>query len=121
MADVEHMAVRLTVSGTDGFTLESVNDMTRISRPPSELVRQAINRSHQYPDGLMLFLGTMFAPVEDRGKAGMGFTHHVGDTVTIGSRELGSLVNKVEYSDVIPEWTFGIMDLFRNLAGRGLG
>lgn len=120
MAEVEHMAVRLGVSGEDGFELESVNDMTRISRRPADLVGQAINRSHQYPDGFMLFLGTMFAPVTDRGEKGMGFTHHVGDLVMIRSEELGALINRVDYSDAITEWTFGIMALCRNLAARRL-
>lgn len=120
MAEVERMAVRLGIFGEDGFKLESVNDMTRISRRPADLVAQAMNRSHQYPDGFMLFLGTMFAPVKDRTEKGMGFTHHVGDLVTICSEELGALINHIDYSDAIPEWTFGIMDLYRNLAGRGL-
>ena len=118
--DVKRMAVRLMVRGEDGFVLESTNDMTRISRPPEDLAGQAMNRNHQYPDGFMLFLGTMFAPVKDRGAEGKGFTHHVGDVVTIRSDALGSLVNRVDHSDVIPEWRFGIMDLMRNLAARGL-
>lgn len=120
MADVERTEVSLSVSGTDGFTLSGTNDMSRISRKPAELVRQAINRSHQYPDGFMLFLGTMFAPVKDRGAAGLGFTHHMDDEVRISSPSFGALVNRVGRSDEIEPWTFGIGALMANLARRGL-
>ena len=94
--------------------------MSRISRRPADLVGQAINRSHQYPDGFMLFLGTMFAPVKDRGAPGLGFTHHLGDEVRISSPDLGALVNWVGRSDEIAPWTFGIGALMANLARRGL-
>jgi Fumarylacetoacetate (FAA) hydrolase family protein len=120
MAEVEKMVVRLNVSGTDDFALESENDMGRISRKSADLVGQAINDSHQYPDGFMLFLGTMFAPVTDRGAPGMGFTHRVDDRVKIHSEALGSLVNRVDYSDAIAKWQFGLSDLMHNLARRGL-
>lgn len=120
MADVERTEVSLSVTGNDGFTLSGTNDMSRISRKPTELVRQAINRSHQYPDGFMLFLGTMFAPVKDRGAPGLGFTHHMGDTVRIASPSFGALVNEVGRSDEIEPWTFGIGALMANLARRGL-
>lgn len=120
MADAERLEVSLSVSGEDGFTLSGTNDMSRISRKPSELVRQAINRAHQYPDGFMLFLGTMFAPVKDRGAPGLGFTHQMGDEVRISSPDLGALVNRVGRSDEIAPWTFGIGALMANLARRGL-
>ncbi len=120
MADVEKIAVSLSVTGADGFTLSGTNDMSRISRRPADLVGQAINRSHQYPDGFMLFLGTMFAPVKDRGAPGLGFTHHLGDEVRISSPDLGALVNWVGRSDEIAPWTFGIGALMANLARRGL-
>jgi fumarylacetoacetate (FAA) hydrolase family protein len=83
-------------------------------------VSQAIGAHHQYPDGFMLFLGTMFAPTQDRHGPGMGFTHEVGDVVSIGTPKLGLLVNRVGRSDAIAPWNFGIGDLMRNLAGRGL-
>ena len=120
MADVEKMEVRLTVKGDDGYLLDGTNDMSRISRRPEDLVKQTINRSHQYPDGVLLFLGTMFAPVQDRSVAGLGFTHHLKDEVRISSEKLGTLVNWVGRSDEIEPWAFGIGDLIVNLSKRGL-
>jgi fumarylacetoacetate (FAA) hydrolase family protein len=118
--DVRRTQVALTVTGTDGFTLEGSSDVGKISRDPEELVSQMIGRHHQYPDGAVLFLGTMFAPVKDRDAPGMGFTHHPGDVVTIAAEPLGALTNVVTTSDQAPEWTFGVADLMRNLARRGL-
>ncbi|TWI31279.1 fumarylacetoacetate hydrolase family protein [Paracoccus sulfuroxidans] len=120
LEDVARLKVSLTVLGEDGFHLEAASRMDLISRSPADLAGQAMNRSHQYPDGFMLFLGTMFAPVQDRDAPGRGFTHKPGDIVTIHAPELGRLINRVDYSDVIPEWKFGITDLMRNLALRGL-
>lgn len=94
--------------------------MREISRDPLELVGQTIGANHQYPDGFVLFLGTLFAPVQDRGAPGRGFTHAVGDRVTIRSPRLGSLVNRVNTSDRIAPWHFGLRALFSNLAARGL-
>ncbi len=94
--------------------------MSHISRPPAEIVRQMINPAHQYPDGAMLFLGTMFAPTRDRGAPGLGFTHRPGDRVTISSPALGRLVNEVQPCDAIEPWTFGTRALMENLAARGL-
>lgn len=118
--DVRRAEVTLTVEGTDGFTLGGRSSMREISRDPADLVAQTIGRHHQYPDGLMLFLGTMFAPIEDRDAPGQGFTHHIGDLVTIAAPGLGALVNTVALSTEAPEWTFGIAALMRNLARRGL-
>jgi len=118
--DVRRTRVSLNVTGTDGFVLEGSSDVGKISRDPQELVDQMIGRHHQYPDGAVLFLGTMFAPVKDRDAPGMGFTHHTGDVVTIAADTLGALVNLVTTSDKAPEWTFGVGDLMRNLAQRGL-
>jgi fumarylacetoacetate (FAA) hydrolase family protein len=112
--------LELTVTGPDGFTLKGHSSMKEISRDPEDLVRQTIGRHHQYPDGLMLFLGTLFAPVQDRDVPGEGFTHKIGDVVTIASRGLGSLRNTVRLSTECTEWTFGSRALMRNLAGRGL-
>ena len=94
--------------------------MKEISRDPEDLVKQTIGRHHQYPDGLMLFMGTLFAPTQDRDKAGEGFTHKIGDVVSISSEELGTLVNTVELSTECPEWTFGTKALMQNLATRNL-
>ena len=91
-----------------------------ISRDPLDLVTHAIGPNHQYPDGLVLFLGTMFAPTKDRFGPGQGFTHAVGDIVTIATPKLGALVNRVDHSDKIRPWTFGAGALMRNLARRGL-
>jgi fumarylacetoacetate (FAA) hydrolase family protein len=118
--DVRRTQVRLTVKGTDGFVLDGSSDVGKISRDPEDLVGQMIGRHHQYPDGAVLFLGTMFAPVKDRDAPGMGFTHHPGDVVTIAADMLGALVNVVTTSDQAPPWTFGVGDLMRNLAKRGL-
>jgi len=118
--DLRKTRVALTVTGTDGFILEGASDVGKISRDPQDLVSQMIGRHHQYPDGAVLFLGTMFAPVKDRDAPGMGFTHHPGDVVTIAAEKLGALVNVVTTSDRAPEWTFGVGDLMRNLAKRGL-
>lgn len=112
--------VSLRVHGADGFQMSASSHMAQISRDPEELVRQTINAHHSYPDGLMLFLGTMFAPTADRDAPGMGFTHRVGDMVEISTPALGRLVNRINHTDRIPPWNFGIADLLRNLAARGL-
>lgn len=120
MDDVRAAELDLTVEGEDGYTLNGHSSMKEISRDPEDLVAQTIGRHHQYPDGFVLFLGTLFAPVEDRDAPGQGFTHKTGDVVTIASPELGALVNTVRLSTECPEWTFGSGALMRNLAGRGL-
>jgi len=118
--DVRRAEVRLSVDGEDGFRLEAASAMARISRDPADLVAQTIGPHHHYPDGAVLFLGTMFAPVKDRDAPGQGFTHHVGDVVTIASEKLGALVNVVTTCDRAPPWRFGTAALMRNLARRGL-
>jgi fumarylacetoacetate (FAA) hydrolase family protein len=118
--DVRETVVRLDVRGADEFTLHGSSSMSQISRDPEDLVRQTMGSTHQYPDGAVLFLGTMFAPVQDRGAEGQGFTHHLDDIVAISAGRLGTLVNRVRTSDVCERWTFGIADLMRNLAARGL-
>jgi len=112
--------VSLQVHGVDGFHMRAASHMAQISRDPEELVRQTLNSHHDYPDGLMLFLGTMFAPTADREAPGQGFTHHIGDRVEISMPTLGRLVNRINHTDRVPPWTFGIADLMRNLAARGL-
>ena len=120
MDDVRKAELELTVEGMDGFVLKGQSSMKEISRDPLDLVRQTIGGHHQYPDGFMLYLGTLFAPVEDRDVAGEGFTHKVGDIVSISSPALGTLLNIVRLSTECPPWTFGAGALMRNLAGRGL-
>jgi fumarylacetoacetate (FAA) hydrolase family protein len=118
---VRNAEVRMLIEGMDdGFRLEGASFMREISRDPLDLVQQTCGPHHQYPDGFMLFLGTMFSPIQDRDGAGAGFTHHLGDRVTITSPALGSLVNHVQRSDQITPWTFGTRALFGNLARRGL-
>jgi fumarylacetoacetate (FAA) hydrolase family protein len=112
--------VALVVRGEDGFEMTGESPMEAISRSPENLVSQLRNRNHQYPDGAVLFLGTMFAPVKDRRGTGLGFTHEVGDRVEISTPKLGRLVNWVDRTDACPEWTFGTRALFANLARRGL-
>lgn len=92
--------------------------MREISRDPLDLVSQTIGDHHQYPDGFMLFLGTMFSPIQDRDGKGQGFTHHMDDRVTIATPALGALVNRVGRSDQLPPWTYGIRELMRHLARR---
>jgi fumarylacetoacetate (FAA) hydrolase family protein len=112
---VRELEVSLEVEGTDGFHLKDGSSMREISRDPLELVRQAIGPHHQYPDGLMLFLGTMFAPTQDRDQPGEGFTHHVGDIVRISALGLGMLTNRVNHCDAIAPWEFGIGQLLKHL------
>ena len=110
----------LTVQGPDGFRLDGHSSMAEISRDPENLVAQTMGRHHQYPDGIMLFLGTLFAPTEDREVPGEGFTHKLGDVVTIAAKGLGALQNTVALATECPEWRFGTRALMRNLAARGL-
>jgi fumarylacetoacetate (FAA) hydrolase family protein len=118
--DVRAADITLQVEGTDGFAVEGVSSMSRISRDPEELVAETLNRTHQYPDGVVLFLGTMFVPTKEREGGGGGFTHKEGDVVAIRAAKLGTLVNRVGRSDGTPEWTFGTRALMANLAARGL-
>ncbi len=118
--DVKTAVIALKVEGEDGFVLDGASSMAEISRSPEELVAAAIGPHHQYPDGLVLYLGTMFAPVKDRGDAGKGFTHHVGDVVTISSEKRGALVNRVRLSPDCPPWRYGASHLMRDLAKAGL-
>ncbi len=117
---VRAMELKLTVDGPEGYRLEGASSMSKISRDPADLVGEMINPNHQYPDGAVLFLGTLFAPVEDRDAPGMGFTHKVGDIVTVSSPELGALTNRIRHSSDCAPWTFGISHLMRHLASRGL-
>ena len=120
LADVRGCELAMRVEGPEGFTLAGTSSMAMISRDPLDLVAHAIGPNHQYPDGLVLFLGTMFAPTKDRFAPGQGFTHAVGDIVTIATPKLGALVNRVNHSDRIRPWTFGSGALMSNLARRGL-
>jgi fumarylacetoacetate (FAA) hydrolase family protein len=118
--DVRTATVTLTVDGADGHHLDGDSSMTQISRDPEDLVAQLLGPHHHYPDGAVLYLGTMFAPIQDRDADGQGFTHHVDDIVTVSTPTLGALVNRIRTSDTCEPWAFGIADLLRNLAGRGV-
>ncbi len=118
--DVRRCEVGLEVVGEEGFRLSGRSSMSLISRDPLELIGQTLSRHHQYPDGFALFLGTMFAPIEDRDVPGRGFTHKQGDVVRVFSERLGVLENKVTTCEAAPPWTFGLSALMRNLAARGL-
>jgi fumarylacetoacetate (FAA) hydrolase family protein len=120
LEDVGRLDVTLHVEGRDGFELTEVSSMSEISRPPSELLARTYGPHHQYPDGFALFTGTMFAPVADRDRAGEGFTHHVGDRVTISCPALGTLTNTVTTSERAPAWSAGIRTLMANLTARNL-
>ena len=118
---VREAEVSMLIEGQDdGFRLDGSSRMREISRDPLDLVAQTCGKHHQYPDGFMLFLGTMFSPIKDRDAKGGGFTHHLGDRVSISTPALGTLVNIVQRSDAIAPWTFGTRALFTNLARRGL-
>jgi len=116
--DVRACELSMRVEGPDGFALTGSSSMAMISRDPLDLVGQAIGANHQYPDGFMLFLGTMFAPTQDRLAPGQGFTHVIGDIVTVATPRLGALVNRVNRSDRIEPWTFGVRALMQSLARR---
>ena len=117
---VRQLEIRMEVQGEDGFRMDAINAMSAISRDPQIIVDQTIGKHHQYPDGFVLFLGTMFAPVIDRDEKGKGFTHKVGDVVRIATPALGTLVNRVNHSEAIQPWTFGLAAFMHNLARRGL-
>ena len=117
--DVNSMSVALEVDGPEGFVLRGASTMTKISRPPLDLVKATIGPHHQYPDGFVLFCGTVFAPTQDRDHKGSGFTHKHGDVVSVANPKLGALINTVRSTDQCPPWTFGVSDLMRNLAARG--
>ena len=118
--DVRRATISLVVEGEDNFRLEGGSSMARISRDPTDIAAQTIGANHAYPDGFVLLLGTMFAPVADRGAPGMGFTHKSGDIVTISTEKLGRLVNRMRPCEECERWTFGAGALMRNLAQRGL-
>ena len=118
--DLRRTRIEVEVSGSDGFHVEGNYSVSQISRDPLDLAGQALNRNHQYPDGLVLFLGTAFAPTQDRGEPGRGFTHKLGDVVTVRSPSIGALSNRINHCDRIAPWTFGVTELMRNLSERGL-
>lgn len=120
LSDASAVDVSLTVKGEDGFELNGSSSMSQISRTPQSLVEATIGRHHQYPDGLVLYLGTMFAPVQDRDGAGKGFTHKIGDVVTISAAGLGALQNRVNLSTKCPPWTYGASHLLRDLSAADL-
>jgi fumarylacetoacetate (FAA) hydrolase family protein len=120
LQDVRQAEVLLQVEGVDGFQLKGGSSMSKISRDPIELVDQMIGRDHQYPDGAVLFLGTMYAPIEDRAGNGQGFTHMIDDLVTVASSKLGALTNRMRLTSDCPPWTFGTRQLMRHLARHGL-
>ena len=118
--DMKSAHISLKVEGKEGYILNGSSSMSEISRDPEDLVRQTIGKHHQYPDGFMLFLGTLFAPTEDRDVVGEGFTHKIGDKVTISEPNLGELINYVNLSTACPQWEFGIAAMIKNLSQRGL-
>jgi fumarylacetoacetate (FAA) hydrolase family protein len=118
IGDVRRCDLAMQVTGPDGFVMKGASSLSQISRDPLDLVGQAIGANHQYPDGFVLFLGTMFAPTQDRHGPGLGFTHEVGDVVTVSTPRLGTLANRVNTSDKVAPWTYGIGALMHDLARR---
>lgn len=118
--DVNSMDIALEVEHEDGFHLKGSSNMRKISRSPESLAKATLNKHHQYPDGFVLFCGTVFAPTQDRGEKGQGFTHKHGDQVSVANPKLGVLFNTVRSTDQCPPWAFGVSHLMRNLVGRGL-
>ena len=120
MDDVRGLDINLNVTGLDGFVLDGFSSMRNISRDPESLVGHVVGKHHQYPDGFALFTGTLFAPTKDRYSSGQGFTHALGDVVSISTPKLGALINPVTYSETANPWTFGIWSLIANLQERKL-
>ncbi len=118
--DLRRTQIKVKVTGGNGYWLDGHSDIANISRDLLDLAGQAVNRTHQYPDGVMLFLGTQFAPTRDRDHTGKGFTHKLGDVVSIHAAAFGTLVNRVNHCHLATPWTYGVGDLMRNLARRGL-
>ncbi len=118
--DLRQAELSVKVAGLDQFVLDDKSSMAQISRDVTDLAKQTLSRNHQYPDGLVLYVGTMFAPIKDRGAPGMGFTHKIDDIVTIATPKLGALVNRVRLTTEVAPWTFGTTALMENLAQRGL-
>ena len=116
--DVRQADLHMVVQGPEGFVMQGASSISQISRDPLDLAAQAMGPYHQYPDGMMLFLGTMFAPTQDRHGPGQGFTHVVGDTVAVSTPLLGTLFNRVTTSDLAAPWTYGVRALMRDLARR---
>ena len=117
--DLRNCDLSMEVTGEDGYVLQGASSMSQISRDPADIAEQTIGRVHQYPDGFVLMLGTMFAPTEDRDTPGEGFTHKIGDIVSISTPSLGRLINRVDTSDKCEPWTFGVKAFMENLATRG--
>ncbi len=120
MDDLRQAELSVKVAGLDQFVLDDHSSMREISRDVTDLAKQTLSRNHQYPDGLVLYVGTMFAPIKDRGAPGMGFTHKIDDIVTVSTPKLGTLMNRVRLTTEVAPWTFGSRALMENLAGRGL-
>jgi fumarylacetoacetate (FAA) hydrolase family protein len=120
ITDVNTMDITLEVEGEDGFHLKGGSNMARISRSPTSLAAATLNKHHQYPDGFVMYCGTVFAPTQDRGEKGKGFTHHMGDLVSVANPHIGALINTVRRTDQCKPWEFGVSQLMRNLAERGL-
>lgn len=118
--DLRQAELSVKVTGVDQFVLDDKSSMREISRDVTDLAKQTLSRNHQYPDGLALYVGTMFAPIKDRGAPGMGFTHKIDDIVTIATPKLGALINRVKLTTEVAPWTFGATALMENLAQRGL-
>ncbi len=118
--DLRQAVVTVRVDGPDGFSLEGSSSLTKISRDLQDLSNQMIGKHHQYPDGAVLYTGTMYAPIKDRDAPGKGFTHKIGDIVTVSSPKLGAIINRMKSAYDCPPWTFGASHLMRNLAKRGL-
>jgi fumarylacetoacetate (FAA) hydrolase family protein len=116
--DVRKMEITLEVRGPEGFVLHGASSLTQISRDPADIVGQTINENHQYPDGFVLFLGTMFAPIQDRFAKGQGFTHVENDLVTVATPKLGRLTNRMRHSGDCEPWKFGLTELFAALMRR---
>lgn len=118
--DLLDIVISVEVKGRDGFSMRAESEVRQISRSFTELVSQTAGAHHQYPDGFVLLTGTVFVPIQDRDQDGKGFTHKIGDEVTIAAPELGTLLNSIQYSDRAPPWSFGVSDLIRNLSQRSL-
>lgn len=112
--DARSMEITLHVEGPEGYSLDGLNSVSALSRSFEDLIAATYGDHHQYPDGFALFTGTLFAPTEDRDTPGEGFTHKLGDVVTIRNQHLGALINRVGRCEELPQWSYGIRQLIHD-------
>jgi len=120
LPNVQGMNLTYAFEGADDAVFTDTGSMDQIGRGLITLARQVVNEHHGYPDGVALFTGCMFKAPSSRGASDTPFTHQVGDVVIIKASPLGTLINRVNTTDKVRPWSFGMSDLMANLANRQL-